>query len=262
MPARLYRPSEDAPLPAMVYFHGGGWTLLDLDTHDRLMRAYARRSGWAMIGLDYPLAPEVRFPDSLGLCVEAVANIRGAAEDLGLSPELIVLGGDSSGANLALAAAMIGARQGCSSPLGLMLNYGVFDCDLNRPSYRAFSDPPYLLSAGRMAYFWDNYCPESAARADPLASPLRASTAMLAPLPRVHLTIAAQDVLVDENKDMARRLECAGVTVTSLVYAEAAHGFLEAVDHSPVADRAVGEGAMWLRELARQSRRPPARHGD
>ena len=249
MPARLYRPAGHGPWPLLIYLHGGGWTLLDLDTHDRLMRSYVLASGWAVLGLDYPLAPETRFPDSVLACAEAVNQVL-SSELLGAREGQVVLGGDSSGANLALAAELHRREQGRATVSGLLLNYGVFDCDLDRPSYRAYSEPPHLLSAERMAFFWDTYCADEGTRRNPLASPLRAGIDWLADLPPVRLTVAAQDVLVDENLLLAARLAEAGVATSQGVYGEAAHAFLEAVDKSPVADRAVRDAAAWLHDLA------------
>jgi len=100
-------------------------------------------------------------------------------------------------------------------------------------------------------FFWDNYCPQAARRREPLASPLRAPLDALAAMPPVHMTIASQDVLVDENLALAEKLENAGVPVSIGSFTNAPHGFLEAVDQSPTADRAVHETAKWLHGLAR-----------
>ncbi len=249
MLTRMYSPPKAESDRLLIYLHGGGWAMLDLDTHDRLMRAYALRSNWNVIGLDYPLAPETRFPQSLTACARTIERIIESVKTAGLSPQNIVLGGDSSGANLALSVELDRQSRGEMPLGGLLLNYGVYDSDMSRTSYRRFVGSPYLLSTERMEFFWSQYCTTAPSREDPRAAPLRADPALLAKLPPVHLTIAAQDVLVDENLLFSDKLSAAGVSVTRQIYAEAAHAFLEAVDCSPVADRAIANGVNWLGAL-------------
>jgi len=249
-PSRLYRPVDSQSSSLMIYLHGGGWTLCDLDTHDRVMRSYALRTGSSVLGLDYPLAPEVKFPENLLACADAIERVIGNAAAIGVDPDQVILGGDSSGANLALSVALHRQNVGLRPLAGLVLNYGVFDSDLTRPSYRRFGLPPYLLTGERIEFFWANYRRSDADLADPLAAPLRATPAALAPLPPVHLTIAGQDVLLDENLALVEKLRTAGVDVSHTVYDNAAHGFLEAVNYSPVADRALADTARWVKQLA------------
>ncbi len=248
-PARLYLPKGHQRAPLLIYMHGGGWVMLDLDTHDRMMRAYAMESGWNVLSLDYPLAPEIQFPQNLDACGDIVEHIIENGDALGVECEKIALGGDSSGANLAVSVELC-RRTARRTPIsGLLLNYGVFDSDVARPSYKRFGEHPYLLTAERMEFFWENYCISASDRSDPRASPLRADVGLLAQLPPVHFTIAAQDVLADENELFAQKLADAGVNVCQQVYENAAHGFLEAVHRSPTANSALTEGAMWLQKL-------------
>jgi len=249
MPARLYRPASAQQSSLLIYLHGGGWVMLDLDTHDRMMRTYALQTGWSVLGLDYPLAPEMKFPENLLACANAIERVIENAEAIGVNPDRIILGGDSSGANLALSVALH-RRDHRRRPLaGLLLSYGVFDSDLTRPSYQRFGQPPYLLTRERIEFFWANYCKSDIDRTDPLAAPLRANAAALAGLPPVHLTVAGQDVLVDENLLLAKNLREAGVDVSLNVYENAAHGFLEAVHHSPIANQAMADTALWIKQL-------------
>lgn len=247
--ARLYRPADSHSSSLMIYLHGGGWVMLDLDTHDRMMRHYALQTGCNVLGLDYPLAPEAKFPENLFACADAIERVIENATAIGVNPDRIILGGDSSGANLALSVALHRQSIGCRPLAGLVLNYGVFDSDLTRPSYKRFGLPPYLLTQERIEFFWASYCRSDADLSDPLAAPLRADPATLAGLPPTHLTIARQDALLDENLLLAEKLRAAGVDVSHMVYDSAAHGFLEAVHHSPVADRALADTVRWMKQL-------------
>lgn len=246
---RLFRPAVSkaapaGPLPLIIYLHGGGWTLLDTETHAPLMQAYADATGWLVLGLDYPLAPETQFPEMGRACESEVLNVAVTADRIGADPASIVLAGDSCGANLALSIAISLAGQ-LDGLCGLHLNYGVFDSDLTRPSYLTYGAAPYLLTREKMAFFWSSYCASDVDLTDPLAAPCRASAPALAVLPPVYLTVAGQDVLFDENQELADRLEAAGVATTMTIYPNAVHGFIEAVEHSPVARQAVMDAVVW-----------------
>ena len=242
---RRYFPGKRRPVPGIVYFHGGGWTLLGLDTHDRIMREYAARSGWAVIGVEFPQAPETPFPGALDTCLAAIAALGTWAGRFGLEPSFAVAG-DSSGANLALAATLALRDRGAVLPLALILNYGVYDHDLTRPSYAAYSRPPLTLSAERMGWFWRNYCPDAANRDDPLAAPLRAD---LTGLPPARLVVAGQDVLRDENLAMALRLAEAGNRVSLDFYPDGPHAFIEALALSDTGNIAIRRAADWLNDV-------------
>ena len=248
MPALLYRPEGVLRPPVLVYLHGGGWMLLNAATHDRLLREYVAASDWAVLAPNYPLAPEAPFPAALEACADLIDRVRDRANDLALDTGTLVLGGDSSGGNLALGVAFGG------TPLdGLLLNYPVLDDDLSRASYTQFGAPPHILSADRMAFFWDSYCPV-VSRADPRAAPLRAADAQLATLPPSCMTIPALDVLADENEALAARLTDLGCDPLVLRYPAATHAFLEAVAVSPSAKAAVAQTGAWLHGLGRAAK--------
>jgi acetyl esterase len=244
LPVRILRPSPASSLPVLVYLHGGGWTFLDLDTHDRLMRELAAASGWAVIGVDYPLAPEAPFPLAIEHAAALVRLLRQEGASLGLDPGRIALAGDSAGANLALATALALREAGDDPGEALLLAYGVYDSDLERPSYRRFGDGAYPLTAARMAWFWSNYVPDPAMRRHPLAAPCHAD---LAGLPPTRLLIADADVLCDENLELAERLRAAGNRCTATVHLGTTHAFLEATRSAAVARRAVADAGAWLR---------------
>ena len=241
---RIHRPTDSPNLPALVYLHGGGWTIFSIDTHDRLMREYAARSGCAVLGIDYSLSPEVRFPHALDEIASVLEWLFRAGPDHGLSKDTFALGGDSAGANLAVSTALKLVGRGVQ-PRGLILNYGAFDTDQRRPSYHRYDGDRYMLTAPEMAEFWANYVGNNGHTEDVLARPLLAS---LKGLPPAFLCIPECDILLDESLEMARRLAAAGVEVDARLYKGATHSFLEAVSISPLADRALAEASAWLKE--------------
>ena len=250
---RIHDPGAAERPPVLVYLHGGGWTLLDLDTHDRVMRELAARSGWAVVGVDYPLAPESPFPAAIEHSAAAIDWMRREAVSLGLDPGRLAIAGDSAGANLALAVALKLRDEGRPPPAALILAYGVYDCDFTRPSYRRFGGGDYPLSAERMAFLWSNYVADPAARGSPLATPLNAD---LAGLPPTRLIIAEADVLYDENVALAARLRAAGNAAQAVVYLGTTHAFLEALEIADVSRRAIADAAAWLVSLPASSRGP------
>lgn len=241
---RLHRPVAEGPLPLLLYFHGGGWVWGSIDTHDRLMRAYAAAAGCAVLGLDYALSPEAVFPQALEECVAALRFAAAEGGRWGLDGTRIAMGGDSAGANLAAGAALLDAESADPVPLrGLLLNYGVFDHDLSTPSYREFRDG-YGLTLAKMRFYWDAYCPDAVLRHSPFASPLRGE---LSRLPSTLLHIAELDVLASENHAFAEKLRQAGVPLELEVFPGTVHGFLRAQGQVGAADRAAAAAGAWLK---------------
>ena len=247
MRTRIHQPETDEHLPALLYLHGGGWVLLDIDTHDRLMREYASASGRTVIGIDYPLAPEHGFPVPVQACAAALTALALDGAAPGIDSARIAIGGDSAGANLALATALLLRERGGPMPEALLLNYGVFDSSLSQLSYREFAAAPGPLTTEKMAWFWSQYCPKDR-RDDALAAPLCAD---LAGLPPVRIVIAGRDVLRDENRAMAAALRHAGGEVEVEEVAAAPHGFLEATALCPSSLAVVEHSADWLRKIGR-----------
>lgn len=243
---RVYDPvfPRSVASPGLVYLHGGGWTLFSLDTHDRLMREYAARAGVLVIGVDYALSPESKFPVALNETVAAVRWLRAHAADLGLDAGRLAIGGDSAGANLAVSAAIVLRDAGEADALkAMVLNYGVFDSDCDNASHRRYGGEGYMLASDEMAGFWANYIRGEADLDEPLARPLRAE---LKGLPPALLVIAECDALHDEDAAMARALAAAGVPAAARVYPGATHSFLEAVSFAAVSRRALDETGDWL----------------
>ncbi len=247
---RIYRPIASERLPAVVFFHGGGWTLMDIDTHDPIARLIAAASGAAVLALDYPLAPEAPFPAALDACTRFVRFVADEADRLRLAPGALALTGDSAGANLAVGVTLRLRDAGAAPPRGLGLVYGSYDLStLARDSHRRFGDGSLPLSIERMAFFRNSYVPAAAERADPFVSPLHAD---LGGLPPCFLTVASHDVLYDENLLFAARLGAAGVSVELKIYPGTIHGFIEAaaaVD-APIANEAVADLGRFLARRA------------
>jgi acetyl esterase len=241
---RVHRPTAASSHAALLYVHGGGWMIFSLDTHDRLMREYASRAGVAVVGIDYSLSPEVKFPRALEECVDVARAVR-RGEIAGIDVMRVAIGGDSAGANLSVATNLV-LRDADEPTLdGMLLNYGAFD-HRHTPSYERYDGAGYMLMADEMDDFWRNYTRSAADLDDPLVCPLRAT---LRDLPPAWLGIAECDILADQNRAMADGLRAAGVAVESHVYQGATHSFLESMLISSLAQRALEDAARWLRQL-------------
>jgi acetyl esterase len=244
---RVYDPGLVQPAPALVYMHGGGFVLFSIDTHDRLMREYAAAAEVIVIGVDYPLSPEHRYPAALNQIVDLLAWLNEAgAETLGADLNRIALSGDSAGANLALAAALVLRDAGHGDRIkALLLNYGAFG---ERPSDAAeaqFGGPGAVLNREEMDFYFGAYVgAEGHAIDDPYARPIIAD---LANLPPTLLIIPECDVLTEQSHTMEARMREAGVSVSSIVYRGATHSFLEAMSVAALARRAIADGAAFVR---------------
>lgn len=243
---RIHYPEPEAHpgVPALIYLHGGGWTLFGLESHDRIMREYAAATGVAVIGVEYPLAPEHRFPLPLEACVDAVRWLARHAHRLGIDGGRLAIGGDSAGANLALAACLMLRDTGTPLLRAGLLLYGAYDASLEGRSHAEYGDGRYLLSASRMRWFWSNYLAEDRDRGHPYAAPLQAD---LRDLPPLHLTVAELDILRDENLALAEKARSAGSPAEAIVYPGTIHAFVEACAIAGVARKAVADGAAFLR---------------
>jgi acetyl esterase len=237
--ARHYVPLEEAH-GLVVYFHGGGWVLGDIDDYDTLCQLMAVQGGVEVLSVDYRLAPEHRFPAGLD---DARAALAWAAVELaGERP--IVLVGDSAGANLAAVCSRLAVEDGGPEIALQVLVYPVTDHDFTRPSYADY-DAGYGLGAQDMVWFWDHYVPDVADRDDPRASPLRARE--LSGLPPALVVVAEYDPLRDEVLAYARRMLEAGVPVEIRHYDDVTHGFFSLASFLERGDEAVAEIARAIR---------------
>lgn len=247
VPVRIYRHWPASDLPAIVYFHGGGWVKGSPDTHDRIGRLLARESGAVVFSVDYALAPEHPFPEPLDECVAVTEFIANTAMLRGINAHRIALAGDSAGATLALGATLDLRESRPDLIKALLLFYGVYGTDLDTASYRSFGDGQFGLSRSDMAAYWDAYAPTAANRADPRAAPLLAE---LAGLPPVYLAAAGLDVLLDDTLAMARRLEQAGIPYELNRYEGVCHGFVGLGRMVDAANTAIADAAVFMRRQA------------
>ena len=239
---RILRPRAAGDLPALAYFHGGGWTMFSIDTHDRLMREYAARAGIAVVAVDYSLSPEAKFPRALEEAVDVIGWLRLEGPGHGIDGSRLAVGGDSAGANLSVSSQLRLRGLGQPPVSAMLLNYGVYT-DRITPSWQCYDGPSYMLESGEMNQFWTNYLRTDADRNDPLAVPLLGD---LRGLPPAFMAIAECDILLDGNRMMAQALREAGVETETRLYPGATHSFLEAMSVSDLADRALDETSDWL----------------
>ena len=242
MPARLYSPSASAP-GLVVYFHGGGWVVGTLDGWDASVRNLAAASGCDVVSVDYRLAPEHVFPAAADDAYDALVW---AASAEGLAAgRPVVVAGDSAGGNLAAVSALR-ARDFGGPPIALqVLVYPVVDCDLDRRSYHEYDRDELILNRRDMVWFWDHYAPDPATRANPYASPLRASS--LSGLPPAYVVTAEHDPLRDEGFAYADRLRAARVPVEHRHYGSQIHAFFTFTGVLDDADKAVTEAGSTIR---------------
>ncbi len=243
---RIHNPSSRAEKAALVYMHGGGWTTFSIDTHDRLMREYAARADIVVIGVDYALSPEVKFPVAQQQIASVVRWARELSAELGIHRDRIAVGGDSAGGNLAITTALRLRDEGEPHALrAIVTNYAVTDIYSTPEALLRYGHEGYMLGADEMARFWDNYLHSREEANNPLVCPVHAD---LRGLPPVFMVIPECDILTEQNWRLARQLEQAGVSVTTSFYKGASHSFLEAMSISAVSNRAIDDTARWLRE--------------
>lgn len=218
---RVYCDTPGQTRPAVIYFHGGGWVIGSVETHDALCRRIAKTSLCTVISVDYALAPENRFPKPLEDCYQATEHVANHASDFCIDADNIAVAGDSAGGNLAAAVA-IKARDEAGPRIKLqVLIYPVIQPNFETESYRQFAEGHGLSRAG-MQWFWQQYISDLSP--GPLAAP--ATAVSLQGLPAAHVITAEYDVLRDEGEAYARQLSAAGVPTTSRRYDGNLHGFV------------------------------------
>ncbi len=243
LPLRVYRPKTNSgdPLPALVFYHGGGWTLGTLDSADDICRELATRVGCVITSVDYRLAPEHPFPAALEDASVAAEWVRAHAQSLGADPARVGVAGTSAGGNLAAATALYAESDGRPPYACQVLLYPIADRSFTTDSYRENADGP-LLTRRDMEWFWERYLRSPVDEHHPFASVLRAPDPLFGDTPGVVAT-AGHDPLRDEGRSYADRLdEHAGVDAHH--FPSLCHGFCSLTDDVPAADaafEAIGE---------------------
>jgi acetyl esterase len=246
IPIRVYWPTQDGSLPVLVYYHGGGWVIGDLDTNDAVCRMFSKKASVAVVSVDYRLAPEHRFPAAVEDAYAALEWVFRNGEMLGVDPSRIALGGGSAGGNLTAAVALMARdRAGPRLAYQVMFYPATNLFDLSTASHRDFADG-YGLTAEHIEFFRDAYLPEAVDRKHPYASPLLAES--LEGLPPAIVVTAGFDVLRDEGIAYAERLEAAGVPATHVHYPHMIHGFVTLDRLYAEAEDAIDQAAAGLSE--------------
>ena len=243
IPVLVYRPPGDG-LPLLVYFHGGGWVIGDLDSEDARCRSLANQAQCAVVSVDYRLAPEHPFPAATD---DAYAATKWAAEhpdELGIDASRVAVGGSSAGANLAAVVAQQARDRGGPALVQQTLVYTVTDHAMDTPSYSDNAEG-YLLTRDSMEWFWAHYLSGDDDGADPAASPLRAES--LSGLPQALVITAEFDPLRDEGEAYAQQMREAGVDVTCTRYDGQIHAFFNFAEMIDQGAEAVAEVAQHLR---------------
>lgn len=252
IPVRIYRPAAAGPLPVLVYYHGGGWVVGDLEYQDAACRFLANHVPCAVVSVDYRMAPEHKFPAPLEDCYAATKWVAENATAIGADASRIAIGGDSAGGNLAAAVALMARDRGGPGLAHQLLVYPVTDFNLETGSYLANAEG-YMLTRESMRWFWNHYLSTPEDGADPLASPLRAED--LRGLPPATVFTAEFDPLRDEGEAYGERLRQAGVPVEVTRYDGLIHGFF-AMSH--VLDQAKASHERAATALARAFSAVPA----
>lgn len=246
IPIRVYSPQPaggGGKLPMLVFFHGGGWVMGSLDTHDGACRRITKLSECMVISVDYRLAPEHKFPAALQDSIAAVVGVFDLADELGGDAARLAVGGDSAGGNLAAVVAMMAKESGHPPIAFQLLIYPVVTCGYDTPSMRANAEGQLLTLKG-MQWFWDHYLNDPGDAESPLASPMKA--AGISGLPPAHVVTAEYDPLLDEGEAYADLLREADVAVTAKRYDGLMHGFIN-MTSTKCANSAIAEMAAVLR---------------
>lgn len=250
IPARVYTPKTlrqaDGMSPCLVFFHGGGWVIGDLDSHDVVCRTLAHEGELIVIAVDYRLSPEAKFPAAVDDAIAATAWISDNAMTLGIDAARLMVGGDSAGGNLAAVVSIHARDSSGPSIAGQVLIYPGTDFRMTHPSHRE-PETSILLTHSVIQWFKNHYLNGPEDIDDWRASPARVEN--LARLPPAYVLTAGADPLRDEGDEFATRLKHAGVPVTYKTYPGQFHGFFTMGKLLPQANVAAKEIGAWLKGL-------------
>ncbi len=243
IPVRIYTPQGNGPFPALVFFHGGGWVICNLDTHDGICRSLANGAGCVVVSVDYRLAPEHKFPAAPEDCYAATQWVAENAAELNVDASHIAVGGDSAGGNLTAVVAQMARDRGGPHLVFQLLIYPATDFRMNTPSIEE-NATGYFLTKDDMIWFTNHYLNSEEDKTNPLASPLLARD--LSGLPPALIITAQYDPLRDEGELYGQKLREAGVPVTVSRYEGVIHGFFGSIP-SDKGKQAEAEASAALR---------------
>jgi acetyl esterase/lipase len=249
VPIHIVRPKNTAAtLPAIVYLHGAGWVFGDALTHDRLIRELAVRANAAVVFVEYSRAPEAKYPTAIEESYAVAQWVPTHGAEHGLDGLRMAIAGDSVGGNMAIAVTMLAKQRGAPRITEQVLFYPVTDANFDTDSYRRFGEG-YYLGREAMMWYWEQYIADPDQRAEPTASPLRASVDQLRGLPPALIITGEADVLRDEGEAYAAKLRQAGVPVVEVRYQGTIHDFvmLNALADTNAARAAIAQASAFLR---------------
>ena len=250
IPVRIMKPGPGDSYPLLVWFHGGGWTIGNLNSGADAQRLLANVANCVIVSVDYRLAPEHPYPAPLDDCYAALEWAVANAADLGADAGRLAVGGDSAGGNLAAVVAQKARDEGGPAIGFQLLVCPVTDSDFERPSFHEFGDPKYLLSSEMMQWFWRYYVGDGD-MTHPRVAPLRAES--LEGLPPAHVVIAGCDVLRDEGLAYAARLAEDGVDVVVTHEDDQPHDYWQALGMIDAAERGIAESARLMTRAFQQA---------
>ncbi len=252
---RVLRPQNaSGTLPVIVYFHGAGWVMGDTKTHDRLVRELAVGAQAAVVFVDYDRSPENRYPVAIEQDYAVLEYVAKHSQEFNVDASRLAIAGDSVGGNMTAVISLLAKERKGPAIKAQVLFYPVTDASMSDGSYQTYANGPWLTKPA-MAWFWNAYLPDAAARKDVHVSPLNATSEQLKGLPPALVITAENDVLRDEGEAYARKLSAAGVTVTSTRYNGTIHDFvmLNALAGTPATRAAIAQATSFLRQAFAQS---------
>jgi acetyl esterase len=245
IPARVYAPSVGAALPAVAYFHGGGWVQGDLETHHGLCARLAQHANVLVVAVDYRLAPEHKFPAAVDDCIAAYRWIRSHGRDIGIDSNRVAVAGDSAGGNLSAVVSQLAASSGIPVPTCQVLIYPAVDFSFETNSHRELAEG-HVIPRDRVLWYMEQYLRGEADHSDLRASPLRAPS--VAGQPPAMIVTAGFDPLRDEGHAYAQKLRQAGVDVVYREYPGQIHAFVSLTKAIPQGMACTLEIAEYLRK--------------
>jgi acetyl esterase len=257
---RIYRPKgAKAPLPAVMYFHGGGWILGSKNTHDRLLRDLVNGTNAAFVFVNYTPSPEAQFPVPNEQAYAATKYIAEHGKEFGLDSSRLAVAGDSAGGSMTAVVAQLAKERKGPAIRYQVLFYPVTDGSLSQKTYEEFGNGLWLTKAA-MSWMWDAYAPNKEDRKKSAASPLQATTEQLKGLPPALVIVDENDILRDEGEAYARKLIQAGVDVTAVRVLATFHDFamLNALAETPAARAAIELAFQKLSEALGSAAQKPA----